>query len=402
MTLARSRSFPSLGFAVAGDPRDAGAYSGVPSRLMNALAELGVPVSPLPAQLPGPLQRVAWNVLAVAHTRPADIRGEGTAVERLRLAVRSNGPRVHAGSAMAALRSATVRARMLRHLQLTACVQFGSEYRLPAGVRYVTYDDATIRQLWREYPYPWMAAVPADELRRMIARQQRIFARAERCCLASHWAAQSATADYGIARERIVVTGEGANPLAATPERDWRTPRFLFAGADWERKNGAGVMRAFARVLEAQPQVQLDVVGGHPRLDAPNVIGHGFLALDDPAAQARFDDLFARATCLVLPSLLEPAGCVFAQALQAGLPSIGGTAGGSSTIIGDAGLVVDGTDERALIAAMLEMSDERSLASYAAAARARAPLFTWRAVAERVMRALALPGLDVDGFADGL
>jgi glycosyltransferase involved in cell wall biosynthesis len=303
---------------------------------------------------------------------------------------------------MATLRSATVRTRMLRHRQLNACIQFGSEYRLPSRVQYATYDDATIQQLWREYPYEWMQCVPAAELHQMIDRQRKIFAGAVRCCLSNHWAAASAMADYGIPRERVVVTGEAAPPLQVRHAHDWSVPRFLFVGKDWTRKNGEGVMRAFARVLEERPEAELDVVGGHPRLDFPHVSGHGMLAADDPAAQARLDNLFARATCLVVPSLLEPAARVFAQALQAGIPSIGGTAGGSATIIGDAGLVVDGTDGCALTRAMLHMCDQHVLMAYAASARDRASLFTWRAVAERVVRALDLPGLDVSNFAVGL
>jgi len=388
-----------IGFAVAGNPLDVAAYSGVPFALVDAFAQLGLPVRPLRAELPDPLQRLALNVMAVSLTRPTDVRPQASPIERLVLAVRGNKPRVHAGPWMSALRSGTVAARLLPHRDLRLCVQFGSEYHLPARVRYVTYDDATIAQLSRAYPYPWMRSVPANELDGMIARQRRIFTNAERCCLSNHWAAASAMTDYGVPPERIVVTGEGANPVAPAPERDWSTPRFLFVGKEWERKNGAGLLRAFARVFEQHPDAQLDVVGDHPRLDAPGVVEHGFLAADDPAAQARLADLFLRATCLTVPSLLEPGGCVFAQALQAGLPSIAGAAGGASTIVGDAGLLIDGTDDRALFGAMLQMCDERSLASFACAARARAHLFTWRAVAERVLRALAPANFDFGAFA---
>lgn len=403
MTRLRNGSTAAIGFAVAGQVADAGAYSGVPGALMRALADLGVRVLPLQAELPRPLQRTALNMLAVLLTRLEDVPSEGSAVERVRLGVRGNKPRVHAGPAMAALRSSAVRARLLGHGEVAMCVQFGSEYRLPARIRYVTYDDATVAQLSREYDYPWMAAVPANELQRMIGRQARIFSRAHRCCVTNHWAADSATADYGVPRERIIVTGQGAEPRpAGSDARDWSTPRFLFVGKDWQRKNGHQVLRAFAHVRAQRPDARLDVVGGHPRLDAPGVTGHGLLSQSDPVAQARLDDLFSSATCFVMPSLLEPSACVFAEALQAGIPSIGGTAGGSSTIVGDAGRMVDGRDERAVTAAMLELCDEHALASCAAAARARAPLFTWRAVGERVLRALAPPGLDVAEFAAGL
>ncbi len=389
----------TLGFCAAWDFHDPGGYSGVPSALLEAFAELEVSVLPLPAELPGPLQRFALNVLAVGLTRPGDLPASGSATQRLRLAVRENKPRVHAGAAMAGLRSAALRGAMWRHPRPSVCVQFGSEYRLRPGLRYVTYDDATIVQLWREYDYPWMRAVPEAELLRMIARQQAIFRRADRCCVTNHWAARSAIDDYGIDPQRVIVTGEGGRRIERAGGRDWRTPRFLFVGREWERKNLPGVLRAFARVRVGRPDARLVVVGRRLAPDPSGVKSYATLPLGDPTARAELDELFSHSTCLVLPSLLEPSALVFAEALQAGLPSIGSTAGGSATIVGDAGIMVAPGDERALAAAMVRMCDSVVLARYAAAARRRAPLFTWRAVAERVLRAAAPLGLDTSGFA---
>jgi glycosyltransferase involved in cell wall biosynthesis len=391
-----------IGLAAACDLRDHAAHSGVPSALLAAFAELGVQVVPLRAELPRPLQRTVTNLLAIPLTRLSDFPADGPLIQRLRLAVRANKPRVHARTEMAAVRSTAVLPTIRRHPELSVCVQFGSEYRLPQGLRYVTYDDATIVQLWRSYPYPWMQAVPRPELERMIARQRAIFQRADSCCLTNHWAARSAIDDYGVDPERVVVTGEGARPLRAVAEHDWRTPCFLFVGREWERKNGPRVLRVFERVRAKRPDARLDVVGRHLETHVAGVTSRGLLPLDDPAARAQLDRLFLRATCLLLPSLLEPSALVFAEALQAGIPAIGGTAGGSDTIVGDAGIMVDPEDEPALEAAMLAMCDPQTLLAFAEAARRRAPLFTWRVVAQRVLRAAAPLGLDVSGFAEPL
>src|SRR6185312_15023609 len=70
--------------------------------------------------------------------------------------------------------------------------------------------------------------------------------------------------------ERIAVVGMGHRPrTAAAGHRSWDTPRYLFVGVDWQRKNGAAVMEAFARVRQEFPAATLDVVGGHPTLHAP-------------------------------------------------------------------------------------------------------------------------------------
>ena len=62
----------------------------------------------------------------------------------------------------------------------------------------------------------------------------------------------------------------------------------------------------------------------------------------------------------------------------------------------------DPDDDEALAAAMLEFSDPFVAASLGAKALRRAELFTWRKVAERILRALALPGFPQDGLAEFL
>src|SRR5207248_10738046 len=118
-------------------------------------------------------------------------------------------------------------------------------------------------------------------------------------------------------------------------KRDFSAPRFLFVGKDFERKNGPLVVDAFGEVRARWPDATLDVVGRHPRLDHEGVSGHGFLSLDRADHAERLRGLFERATCFVMPSLAEPAGYVFAEALSAGIGSIGTRNGGSATIIGD-------------------------------------------------------------------
>ena len=47
---------------------------------------------------------------------------------------------------------------------------------------------------------------------------------------------------------------------------------------------------------------------------------------------------------------------------------------------------------------MLELAEPATAARLGALALARAPRFTWKAVAERLLRALAPPGVEVDGL----
>src|SRR5438445_719617 len=76
----------------------------------------------------------------------------------------------------------------------------------------------------------------------------------------------------------------------------------------------------------------------------------------------------------------------------AGRPCIGTSIGGSGELIGEAGRLVDPGDDDALVAAMHELADPATAARLGALAQERSRLFTWRAVAVRLLRALDFPG----------
>jgi glycosyltransferase involved in cell wall biosynthesis len=201
----------------------------------------------------------------------------------------------------------------------------------------------------------------------------------------------------------VFVVGNGQNhPAVEVPQREWSTPRYLFVGVDWERKNGPAVLRAFSRIRERHPNARLDVVGGHPRLDVAGVVGHG------PRSRVDVDDcelvasLYRSATTFVMPSLHEPAGIVYVEAASAGVPSIGTTNGGSATLIGPGGLTVDPLNDEQIYAAMLRLAEPHTAQQLGELAYRHSQLFTWRKVAERLVRALAIPGVDCEGLADFL
>ena len=85
------------------------------------------------------------------------------------------------------------------------------------------------------------------------------------------------------------------------------------------------------------PEATLDLVGGHPPIEAPGVTGHGPLPLGSESGQRRYAELLHKATCFVMPSSLEAFGIAYMDAGATGLPSIGTTVGGAPDAIGDGG-----------------------------------------------------------------
>jgi glycosyltransferase involved in cell wall biosynthesis len=303
---------------------------------------------------------------------------------------------------MVALQQLRARADLRRAGSLDGAVQHGCEYRVPWSVPFVTFEDSTFIQALGAYDWPWLRDKSPRAVRGMVERQRAIYARATACCTMSHWAARSIVEDYGVPRKKVAVVGLGRNVEPERADRDGTQPRFLFVGKDWERKNGPRVLAAFAALHDERPDARLDIVGGHPRIDRPGVVGHGLLDTREPDDRRDLAQLFSAATCFVLPSLHEPAGTVYAEAAAAGVPSIGSTAGGGATVIDDTGRVVAPDDDAALFDAMRELANPEVAARLGEQARLRSELFTWRVVAERLVRALAPAGADLHGLAEFL
>ncbi len=362
-----------------GDPRSPGTWSGVTAGLCDGMRELGVEVAPVDLSLPRRLERALLAAAAAPTRNRYDAEGAAV-VDRVR---------------------SWLALRALSDTGADGVIQIGTTFTLPPGARFVPLEDMTLRQAVAVHPvFSRMSARTTSAWER---RRARIYADARMCAAASRWTADSLRADYGVEERRIAVVGFGANHRPSAAERDWSTPRFLFVGIDWERKGGPLLLRAFARVREAIPAATLDVIGGHPPLRADGVSFHGVLSQERERERAVVLELFARATCFVMPSLVEPFGIAYVEAASSGIPSIGSSVGGPPDVIGtDGGTVVAPGDEEALVAAMLRLADPGTAMRMGAAARARAALYTWPRVAERLLRALGLGAPDGRALAEFL
>lgn len=385
-----------IGIADLADPEDVILGSGWTAATLNGMRDVVAEAVPLNIAGSPRVARAAFLASLAVRMRPGDARDLRGATLRKRNSALMGRPTgmVHWFAA---------RRRLARSGSLDGVVQRGCEVRLPAGVRFVTHQDSTLRQALRAYPWSHLRGLSERDIERYAGRQRSIYSAAAACCVATHWVKDSIVSDYGIDPTRVHVVGLGANHLVdPPPSRDWTVPRFLFIGADWQRKNGAAVLEAFARVRERHPEARLDVIGGHPPIDLPGVTGHGSLSMASLQDRLRITELYAQSTAYVMPSLHEPSGTVYVEAANAGLPSIGGTNGGAATAIGPGGILVDPTDDDAITAAMLRLCDPDTAARLGGLAREHARSHTWRKVAERLVRALAIPDVDPSGLASFL
>jgi glycosyltransferase involved in cell wall biosynthesis len=362
---------PRIAVVVQGDPTSHQTWSGSPAGIVAGLRAHGVEVVPVDATPPGARR------LRGALRRPWTWDATNPVI--------SFGSGLHADLA-------------LRRAGVDGVVAIGSGFRLRTDKPVATFEDETVAQALRQTPSE-LDHLSSRESRRWLNRQAAIYRGARACCVGSDWAGSSIRDDFGVAAEKVHLVGFGHNLAPRPVERDWTVPRFLFLGVKWELKRGPAVLAAFEQVRARHPEATLDVAGGHPPFDQPGVRGHGLLSLASETDRAKLVDLLTHSTCLVLPSRREAFGIAFADAGSAGLPSIGGSVGGSAETIGDGGLVVDPGDDEALLAAMLHLCDGEVARELGAKALVHASLFDWNLVAERILRSLALPGVDPSELA---
>ncbi len=254
-------------------------------------------------------------------------------------------------------------------------------------VPYVTYDDITVRQAAR-YPAWAFSDLPRRDLDGRASIQDSQFRHAQAVCTTTEWAARSVIGDYGVAPAKVRVAGVGGRQRQRPANRAWSEPRFLFVGRDWARKNGELLLRAFDEVRSSCPTATLDLVGGHPPILQEGVRAHGLLMLENEEHQRRLDDLYARATCFVMPSTVEPSGLAVVEAATCALPSIVTSAGGAAEVMSVGGLIVEPGSVDALSSAMLALCDGDVAQRLGELAHQNSARWTWALTAERILTAL--------------
>ncbi|HTK49910.1 MAG TPA: glycosyltransferase family 4 protein [Gemmatimonadaceae bacterium] len=219
----------------------------------------------------------------------------------------------------------------------------------------ISWDDATPSAL-TDY-YAEFVRLSARSARDAEAMGHRAAANVALALYASEWAAASARTTYGLPAERVAVVPFGAN-LETLPslgdveraiaERSRTSCRLLWVGVDWERKRGDLAVEIAKRIEAHGIPVELTVAGCRPPGDRELpawVKVEGFVSKRTAAGAARLAELFARSHFLVMPSLAEAYGLVYAEAAAFGVPSVAARTGGVPTVVidGETGVLDDPT-----------------------------------------------------------
>lgn len=199
--------------------------------------------------------------------------------------------------------------------------------------------DATFHSLRSTYPeyedYAHASVEEGDLIERAALN------RASLICYASQWAADDAASFYGIPDRKLRVVPFGANcespfsneaeAAAHVARRDWSVTRFVFIGVDWERKGGDVAVTVVRRLNEMGINSLLSVIGCRPPLGVeklPFVESIGFLSKKNESDRNRLNTVMLQSHFLLLPTMAECFGLVFAEASAYALPSVSRAVGG--------------------------------------------------------------------------
>jgi glycosyltransferase involved in cell wall biosynthesis len=234
--------------------------------------------------------------------------------------------------------------------------------------------------------YPQWSPLSGRSAAAFEAHESRLLRDAGVVFAFSEFTRQGMIDDYGCDPGRVHVVGTGSNVGAAGAEAvgELADDRLaFFAGYDFERKGGHVLLVAWPEVRRRLPDARLEIASSARAPTLPEgVTWLGRLSRDELNAAYR------RASAFVLPSLFEPFGLVFAEAMSCGLPCISTYTCGVPEIVhdGETGLLVQPGDAAALGEALVAVlgDPERARAMGAAGRASVLEQFTWDRVARTV------------------
>ena len=245
-------------------------------------------------------------------------------------------------------------------------LQVGAWYDLTGGGHkpVVSYHDGNLATLLKSpYGYP---SIAARHISAALKYERELYNRISLVFPMSRWLADSFVRENGVSHRKVYPVGAGVNlpQIRPTQTKDHSVPRILFVGLDFERKGGPDLLTAFKRVRAEIPDAELTIIGRKLEDAPPGVRSLGPLSKGNPADVERLLDEYERASVFVMPSLYEPFGIVFGEAMAHRCPCIGTNICAMPEIIehGRTGFVVAPRDTATLAKRMIDLLKEPLMA----------------------------------------
>jgi glycosyltransferase involved in cell wall biosynthesis len=276
-----------------------------------------------------------------------------------------------------------------------AILQIGAWYDMTGfkNKSVVSYHDGALAALLQSpYGYPPLSR---RYIERTLAYERDLYQRIDLIFPMSKWLAGYFVKDSGVSAKKVFPVGAGINlPYARKVEsKSYEAPRILFVGKDFNRKGGNDLLEAFRQVRTEIKEAELTIIGPRLASPPPGVRCIGFLSKANQEELVRLLDEYQRATLFVMPSLYEPFGIVFAEAMAHKLPCIGSNICAMPEIIdhGQTGYLVPPREPTALAQRILTLlkNPEECREFGERGYRKYQRQFTWQAVTDRICEVIS-------------
>lgn len=324
------------------DPYSIKSWSGIPFSLREALERR---VEKLTVFRPGPPSR---NPVDVAHRLWNGGRPPKYPLWMTKASLEKNARQVKAEIARTNPDAVlSISSQCIAHL-----VNPGRPVFMFSDSPWVTWQEAYKGTVSETIRAAWYAEQEAKAARRI-----------DGLCFGSSWAIDEADRKYqngqldASLRQRLHITPLGANwtpklsreeVLARVDSRATDVIELLYLGKDWIRKGGPLAVEVAGLLRLAGHKVQLHIVGCRPNLPpeiSDYVTVHGYFSQSDAVQSSTLAELFLRSHFLIVPTLAECFGIVFAEAQAFALPPISRAIHALPTVIadGESGLLMGPT-----------------------------------------------------------
>jgi len=225
------------------------------------------------------------------------------------------------------------------------------------GTPYVIFTDYTMK-LAENYPTwgPFRA-----QREKWFALERKLYENASLILTSSDNAKRSFIGSYSIENKRVATVGCGVTLQDSTNlTKEYKDKTVLFIGRSFTSKGGHILLEAFKKVREKIRDAKLVIVGPAKAKLRISALGVTFLGRVNNREQIK--NLYKQASIFAMPSLREPFGLVFLEAMSYKLPCIGTKVDAMPEIIedGKTGFLVPPGDCEALaekILLLLESPD---------------------------------------------
>lgn len=220
--------------------------------------------------------------------------------------------------------------------------------------------------------------------------------RADRILADSIATSQDLTNIYRTNPSKINVVYPGVTPLLIKEIESVRARYnlpanyFIFIGTLQPRKNIARISDAYAqyRAISGDP-AELVLAGGRGWLyEEAWTCGIEGIHMPGYINEADKGTLYAGARALVFPTLYEGFGFPVIEAMSCGTPVITSTTSSLPELAGDAALLVNPTNTKAITSALLKLDDNSLREDLGQRGRVNAKRFTWENAAREVLHVL--------------